>query len=144
MEKIRYKERRFHWRGRVVHNDPMTNPADGWVVGFYYQDLCGGEIRHFIRNGEMVWEVIPETVGKFLGYDCMGEELFEGDILQQGLLYYAVEWSEQDCQYVKHIYAHDDENNIVVDGGLAPFHRGEIAYLKKVGNIFENKNLIRQ
>ena len=69
----------YQCRAKVKHHDPMTNPKDGWVTGFYYQDLCGGEIRHFIRNGEMDWEVIPETVGRFIGYDTMGKEVYEGD-----------------------------------------------------------------
>ena len=51
----------------VVTNDPMTNPADGWVTGFFYEDLCLDEqqkpvMKSFIRSGEMIWEVIPESV----------------------------------------------------------------------------------
>lgn len=143
MERIKYKERRFHWRARVVHNDPMTNPADGWVVGFYYQDLCDGEIRHFIRNGEMIWEVLPDTVGKFIGYDCVDDEVFEGDILQHGQCLSVLEWSEKDCQYVKHMYGCDTENGIIADAGIAQVKAGEIStYLRKVGNIYDNKKLI--
>ena len=28
------------FKGKVKDNNPMTNPADGWVEGFYYEDLC--------------------------------------------------------------------------------------------------------
>ena len=75
---------RYWFRAKVLHHDPKTNPENGWVQGFYYQDLCGGEIKHFIRSGEMVWEIDPKTLGMFTGfYDNSTEPqpIFEGDIL---------------------------------------------------------------
>ena len=141
---MRYKDRKFHFRGRVVRNDPMVNPSDGWVVGFYYQDLFNGEMKHFIRNSEMIWEVMPETVGKFIGYDTNDLEIYEGDILRNGLILIVVEYDENCCQYVKHIYGVDEVNNAVVDGGTAAFLRGENIYMKKVGNIYDNKEMIRR
>ena len=32
----------IRYRGRVINNDPMTNPENGYVEGFYYQDLDNG------------------------------------------------------------------------------------------------------
>lgn len=81
MDKI---NERYWLRAKVVHHGPMTNPENGWVQGFYYQDLCEGEIKHFIRSGEMIWEIDPKTLGMFTGfYDCSTEPkpIFEGDIL---------------------------------------------------------------
>ena len=75
---------RYWLRAKVVHHDPMTNPENGWVQGFYYQDLCEGKIKHFIRSGEMIWEIDPKTLGMFTGfYDCSTEPqpIFEGDVL---------------------------------------------------------------
>ena len=80
---------RSKYKAKVVHNDPMTNPADGWVEGFYYEDLCLDEdhnpvMKSFIRSGEMTWEIDPKTLGMFTGfYDCSTEPqpIFEGDIL---------------------------------------------------------------
>lgn len=141
--------RKYHFRGRTAHNNPMTNPKDGWVVGFYFQDLCLDRnkrpvIKSFIRSSEMVWEVIPETVGKFLGYDKDNSEVFEGDILQTGLVLIVLEWDEKCCMYVKHLYGVDDVNNVVADGGRAAILYSEITYLKRIGNIFDNINLIRR
>lgn len=81
MEKI---IERYWFRGQVMHNNPMVNPEDGWVQGFYWQDLYQGEIKHFIRSSELIWEVKPETVGLFTGfYDSSTDPkpIFEGDIL---------------------------------------------------------------
>lgn len=141
--------RKYHFRGRVVHNDPMTNPESGWVVGFYYQDLCldrSGKpvMKSFIRSGEMYWEVIPETVGKFLGYDKNGMEAFEGDILQTGIVLLVLEWDDDKYMYVKHLYGIDDVNDVVADGGRNAILYGEMANLKIIGNIFDDKNLIRR
>lgn len=80
---------RYWFRAKVIHHDPMTNPENGWVEGFYYQDLCLDEDRNpvmksFIRSGEMTWEIDPKTLGMFTGfYDCSTEPqpIFEGDIL---------------------------------------------------------------
>lgn len=75
---------KYWFRARVLDNNPMINPDDGWVQGFYYQDLCGGEMKHFIRSGEMIWMITPETIGIFTGIYDNSEEpkpIFEGDIL---------------------------------------------------------------
>ena len=82
---------RSKFKAKVVHNDPMTNPADGWVTGFYYEDLCLDEdhnpvMKSFIRSGEMIWEVIPESVSNgtsLLIPDVNGKniQIFEGDII---------------------------------------------------------------
>ena len=52
----------IRYRGKVVNHDPMTNPDDGYVEGFYYQDLDDGIIKHYIFNCPMTWEVDPSTV----------------------------------------------------------------------------------
>lgn len=39
--------REILFRAKVLRPDPMTNPESGWVEGFYYQDLCGGEVRPY-------------------------------------------------------------------------------------------------
>lgn len=50
------------YRGKVVNHDPMTNPENGYVEGFYYQDLDNGVVKHYIFNCPMTWEVDPATV----------------------------------------------------------------------------------
>jgi len=76
-----------YFKAKVVHNDPMVNPSDGWVRGFYYEDLCLDKdskpvMKSFIRSSEMIWEVIPESVCRQLPMnDSSGNVIYEGDIL---------------------------------------------------------------
>ena len=52
----------IRYRGKVVNHDPMTNPENGYVEGFYFQDLDNGVVKHYIFNCPMTWEVDPVTV----------------------------------------------------------------------------------
>ena len=52
----------IRYRGRVINHDPQTNPENGYVEGFYYQDLDNGVVKHYIFNCPMTWEVDPATV----------------------------------------------------------------------------------
>lgn len=52
----------IRFRAKVLNHDPMTNPENGYVEGFYYQDLENGVLKHYIFNCPMKWEVDPATV----------------------------------------------------------------------------------
>lgn len=52
----------IRFRGKVVNPDSQTNPENGYVEGFYYQDLDNGVLKHYIFNCPMTWEVDPSTV----------------------------------------------------------------------------------
>lgn len=74
--------REIKFRGKRLDNDAQTGPADGWVTGFYYQDLCEGEVRHFIASCPCVWEVDPATIGQYTELkDKNGSDIWEGDIV---------------------------------------------------------------
>lgn len=52
----------IRYRGKVVNHDPMTNPENSYVEGFYFQDLDNGVVKHYIFNCPMTWEVDPTSV----------------------------------------------------------------------------------
>lgn len=62
----------IRYRGKVVNHDPMTNPENGYVEGFYYQDLDDGVVKHYIFNCPMTWEVDPATV-RIIRHDDLHE-----------------------------------------------------------------------
>ena len=48
------------YRGKVVNTDPQTNPENGYVEGFYYQNLDNGVLKHYIFNFPD-WTDVPQT-----------------------------------------------------------------------------------
>ena len=78
--------REIKFRGKRVDNGE-------WVYGFYVQweDHCN-ELKHliFVKSNEdkefshmEQYEVIPETVGQFIGVlDKNGKEMYEDDVMQ--------------------------------------------------------------
>ena len=48
-------DERFHKLGQDC-------PDDGWVAGYLYRDLCGGEIVPIIFNAPCRWRVVEETI----------------------------------------------------------------------------------
>lgn len=103
-------ERKYIFRAQVVKNDPMTNPENGWVEGYYYEDLCLDKdgkpvMKSFIRSGEMIWEVKPETLGQLLGTNAFGQKVFEGDMVMLSKdIVSVIEWNQRNMDYVIHSY----------------------------------------
>ena len=56
----------IRFKARAINADPTTIPENGWVEGFYYQDLDHGVVKHYIYNCPMTWEVDPSTI-KWIG-----------------------------------------------------------------------------
>lgn len=144
------------FRGKVVNHDPMTNPENGWVEGYYLQDLDNGVVKHYIFNCPMRWEVIPDTIGQFTGlHDKNGKEIYEGDIVRNkeiggyGLEYLGVvRYYEEDCRFgidttainkfTKRVLFSVGES-IINDGHYTITYTNEYELL---GNIHDNPNLL--
>ena len=149
--------REIKFRGKVKHHNPMTNPENGWVEGYYLQDLTQGEMRSYIFNCPCYWEVIPETVGQFTGmFDYSKKEIWEGDIVHMkeiggyGYEYIGVvKYYEKDCRFGIDLTATDK----FLKRGL--FTEGEvrendgyctITYTlgyEVLGNVFDNPELLK-
>lgn len=80
-------------------------------------------------------EVIPETVGQFIGlYDCAGKEIFEGDILDFNGITVEV-------RFVRGVFA------FLVRGSLDDELCGDCRtdlFAKVIGNIYENPNILKE
>lgn len=62
-------QQEIRFRAKAKHYDPMVMPESGWVEGFYYEDLCGGEIKSFIKSSELDYEVEKDTLDVVDLYD---------------------------------------------------------------------------
>ena len=105
--------------GDLLHNN---------VHGCYIYPI---ETENLFRNNE----VIPETVGQFIGlYDCDGKEIFEGDILDfNGIIV--------EVRFVRGVFA------FLVNGDLDDELCGDCRtdlFAKVVGNIYENLNILKE
>ena len=117
-----------------------------WVYGFYVYRPDGKHLIYWQPFSEATQntyhEVIPETVGQFVGLtDKNGKEIYSGDITDQKLV---VKWNilhngwclfsggSMKSEMLSDVY--DNHGNPV-----KPYYDCEI-----IGNIFENKDLINQ
>lgn len=60
------KSTKIRFKAKVLNPNPLSNPENGQVEGFYYQDLDHGVVKHYIHNYPMIWEVDPSTI-KWIG-----------------------------------------------------------------------------
>lgn len=139
-------ERVVKFRGKVVNHDPMTNPENGWVEGYYLQDLDNGVVKHYIFNCPCRWEVVPDTIGQFTGlHDRNGKEIYEGDIVKWILTMpvFGVNGGYEE-------YETEEIGEIQLDAGalyLGEYCAAGFAYDSKdyaeiIGNIHDNPNLL--
>lgn len=149
--------REIKFRGKVMYHDPMTNPSNGWVEGYYFQDLTQGEMCSYIIQTPCTWDVIPETVGQFSGLlDKNGKEIYEGDIVRKkeiggyGYEYIGVvRYYEKDCRFGIDLTATDkfSKRALFVDGKVEESNmQYTITYTLEyevVGNIHDNPELLK-
>jgi uncharacterized phage protein (TIGR01671 family) len=68
------------FKAKVIKNDPKTNPSDGWVHGFYLEDIRDGSVKSFIFNCPNEWKVEKNTLCQYIGRkDKKGKNIYFGD-----------------------------------------------------------------
>jgi uncharacterized phage protein (TIGR01671 family) len=128
-------KREIKFRGKVKHYDPMTNPENGWVEDYYFQDLTQGEMRSFIFQPPCSWEVIPETVGQFTGLlDFSKKKIWEGDIVNVSCLNYT------GLAVIKFI---DGAFCMVGENWIESLNGFDTDSLDIIGNIHDNPELLK-
>lgn len=112
------------YRGKRIDNDE-------WVYGWYAPLVCNDRIviPSIKDSNGSDWRVKRETVGQFTGLtDKNGKNIFEGDILQEGLQKVVVHWNEGQVRW-----------GIYLDGyEIAGFVKASEKYFEVVGNVYNN------
>lgn len=122
--------RTIKFRGKLKSNG-------NWEYGDLLYDNIGGsyiypiEVRDSYKNNE----VIPETVGQFIGLkDKNGEEIFEGDILDfNGII--------TEVRFVRGVFAFLVNGNL--DDELCGDCRTDL-FAKVIDNIYENPDILKE
>jgi hypothetical protein len=135
--------RTIKFRGKVKHHDPMTNPENGWVEGYYVQDLAQGEMRSYIFQPPCSWEVIPETVGQFTGLlDKNGKEIYEGDAIrsydsENNPIIHSISWDNKKACYVATMLQYPLLGGSIDKGWIDEFEK------EVIGDVFDNPELLK-
>ena len=122
--------RTIKFRGKLKSNG-------NWEYGDLLHDNIGGSYIYPIEAENLYKEneVIPETVGQFIGLkDKNGEEIFEGDILDfNGII--------TEVRFVRGVFAFLVNGNL--DDELCGDCRTDL-FAKVSGNIYENPDILKE
>ena len=114
----------------------------GWVCGYFYEEngntyIIENRQKESMLNRNVTCEVDPSTVCWFTGLkDCEGNEIWEGDILQ-----------DVDYYYFKYVVIFGEGTFLARKEGHytgIPLHEcigdsGNVTYAKVVGNKFDKE-----
>lgn len=103
-----------------------------WVFGNLFDKDTKGR-THIGTTVRMCFDIAPETVGQFTGIDDReGEKIFEGDVFKIG--------AENNIYTVRFDYgcflAYEDDVQVGILAELSTM------FIKKIGNIHDNKELL--
>lgn len=112
----------------------------GWVCGYFYEEngntyIIENRQKESMLNRNITYQVDPSTVCQFTGLkDCEGNEIWEGDILQ-----------DADYYYIKYVVIFGEGTFLARKEGHytgIPLHEcvgdsGNVTYAKVVGNKFD-------
>lgn len=113
-----------------------------WVCGYFYEEngntyIIENRQKESMLNRNVTYEVDPSTVCMFTGLkDCEGNEIWEGDILQ-----------DADYYYIKYVVIFGEGTFLARKEGHytgIPLHEcvgdsGNVTYAKVVGNKFDKE-----
>jgi uncharacterized phage protein (TIGR01671 family) len=127
-----------------------------WVYGYYVNNHEAYE-GHVIYNGKLLhiiqrdgypryypesFAVKPETIGQFIGLlDKNGAKIYENDIIKAFGIIYKVEFNMGAFHFVNQKY-NLDWRTIMNNERIYSFYNP--MFFEKVGNIHQNKELIKE
>jgi len=120
--------REIKFRGKAKDNGE-------WVYGYYWKQ---GDNKYWIRPLEAIGsfsiQVIPETIGQYIGLkDKNNEEIYKGDIIK--LKFYL---DQKAVEYEVMVI-----RNFIEDTYWLKTMKEQTKYIKTIGNIYENPELLK-
>lgn len=128
-------KREIKFRGQILYHDLIPDPENCWVKGYYFQD----ETSSFIFQPPYNWEVLPETIGEFIGLlDKNGKEIYEGDIVHLD------SWKPNAMQikFIEAAFCLADENGEYL-GDIHYIQHARVNKCTVLGNIHDNPELLK-
>jgi YopX protein. len=124
MRTIKFRGKKLE-NGEWLYGDLVQDDRDCCYI---YPNDCDGL---YANN-----KVGTDTIGQFTGLlDKNGEEIYEGDILEVGGMYAKVVWNKEKASF-EYEYLHPTQI-------ANTFYEFNMPYLTIVGNIHDNKELIK-
>jgi len=123
-----------------------------WVYGYYYVEAIDNEghfdhcsfIKQIYGDHYKDFKVDPKTVGQFTGLlDKKKVEIYDGDLIECDGMSYEVFWDISKCCFAVETDAKEECNRKESDGYFQ-LTEDDLEFLEVIGNIFDDKNLIKQ
>lgn len=142
---------RFLSHGKSVDNGK-------WVEGYLIEQndpehhvyICMSGFKAEVDNRHQdildcdLEEIIPETAGQYTGKELHGKKLFVGDIVED-YEDYDDKWGYPATSYARSVVIWDEENFCYAfntDGYIQPFSDWDWENTTKIGNIYDNPELL--